>query len=203
MFLQHRNAKTVTTHNLADNNNLKQHQTISNNLKLLSLQKNYSSMKATISIIVALLFSVSLFAISPVKVYNKTSVYSSDVICNLSNSKVYKKNSVYSSDVVCNIRENKIYKANSVYSSDVIYTIRDGKVYKGNSVYTSDILMTIRDGKIYKGTSVYSSDVIATVRDGKVYKSNSVYTSDIMFHFDGALTLVEFVAVWYAVMYAW
>ena len=91
----------------------------------------------------------------------------------------------------------------SYISGEELTSERDGKVYKGNSVYTSDILMTIRDGKIYKGTSVYNSDVIATVRDGKVYKGNSVYTSDIMFHFDGALTLVEFVAVWYAVMYAW
>ena len=120
-------------------------------------------MKTIISTILIVLLSVSLFAISPVKVYNKTSVYSSDVICNLNNSKVYKKNSVYTSDVVCNIRDNKIYKANSVYTSDIIATIRDGKVYKGTSVYTSDVL----------------------------------------FHFDGYLTLVEFVAVWYAVMYAW
>ncbi|MBQ1732568.1 MAG: hypothetical protein II037_10195, partial [Bacteroidales bacterium] len=74
-------------------------------------------MKTTISIIIAVLISVSMSAIDPVKIYKGTSVYSSDV--------------------VCNIRDGKIYKANSVYSSDVIFTIRDGKVYSGNSVYTS------------------------------------------------------------------
>jgi hypothetical protein len=63
--------------------------------------------------------------------------------------------------------------------------------------------MTIRDGKIYSGTSVYTSDILATVRDGKVYKGTSVYTSDILFTIKGYLTIEEFVAVWYAVFYAW
>ena len=69
--------------------------------------------------------------------------------------------------------------------------------------HISDIVMTIRDGKIYKGTSVYNSDILATIRDGKVYKGTSVYNSDIMFTIKGNLTLVEFVAVWFAVFYAW
>ncbi|MBQ4474914.1 MAG: hypothetical protein II935_01845, partial [Bacteroidales bacterium] len=60
-------------------------------------------MKTTISIIIAVLISVSMSAIDPVKIFKGTSVYSSDVICNVSNGKVYRKNSVYSSDVVCNI----------------------------------------------------------------------------------------------------
>ena len=77
------------------------------------------------------------------------------------------------------------------------------KVYKGTSRYNSDILCTVRDGMIYKGTSAYHSDIVATVRDGAVYDGRSNYRSDIRFTIDGPLTLEEFVAVWYAVMYGW
>ena len=137
------------------------------------------------------------------KVYKGTSSYSSDVICNLNNSKVYKKTSSYSSDVICNVSGSKVYKGTSSYSSDVLYNVSDGKVYKGTSSYSSDIVMTIKDGKIYKGTSTYSSDVIATIKDGKVYTGNSSYSSDIQFSIDGNVTIVEFVAIWYAVKYSY
>ena len=42
-----------------------------------------------------------------------------------------------------------------------------------------------------------------TVRDGDVYDGCSSYRSDIRFTLDGNLTLEEFVAVWYVVMYGW
>ncbi len=77
------------------------------------------------------------------------------------------------------------------------------KVYKGTSRYNSDILLTVRDGKVYKGTSNYNSDILATVRDGAVYAGTSNYRSDIRFTTDGPLTLEEFVAVWYSVIYGW
>jgi len=57
--------------------------------------------------------------------------------------------------------------------------------------------------KVYKGTSNYNSDILATVRDGAVYDGRSSYRSDIRFTIDGPLTLGEFVAVWYSVMYGW
>ena len=49
--------------------------------------------------------------------------------------------------------------------------------------------------------SNYNSDILATVRDGAVYDGRSSYRSDIRFTIDGPLTLGEFVAVWYSVMY--
>ena len=77
------------------------------------------------------------------------------------------------------------------------------KVYSGTSRYDSDILLTVRDGNLYKRTSTYHSDIVATVRDGAVYAGTSSYRSDIRFTLDGNLTLEEFVAVWYVVMYGW
>lgn len=150
-------------------------------------------MKRLLTVIFITLLSLTMYA--QVRVYNGRSTYTSDVVCNVKDGKVYKKNSTYTSDIICNVRGKRIYRGTSGYTSDVICNIQEGKVYKGTSSYSSDILFTIRDGKIYKGRSEYTSDIIATIRNGKVYSGTSSYSSDIMFHYDGMLSIEEFVAV--------
>jgi hypothetical protein len=61
--------------------------------------------------------------------------------------------------------------------------------------------MHIANGKIYDGTSNYTSDILANINKGRVYRGTSNYTSDMQFHFDGPLTIEEFVAVYFAVKY--
>ena len=55
--------------------------------------------------------------------------------------------------------------------------------------------------KVYKGNSSSYSDVILNISSGKIYKGNSSSYSDTKFNIDGAITLEEFVAVWFAVNY--
>ena len=99
--------------------------------------------------------------------------------------------------------EVKIYKGTSSYTSDILYTVRDKKVYDRTSSYSSDVIFTIRDGKAYKGNSSYTSDVAYTLRNGRVYKGTSSWSSDIVAHFDGNLTLPEYIAVLHTILYVY
>ncbi len=136
-----------------------------------------------------------------VRVYKGTSRFSGDVLCTVRDSKVYKERSIFHGDIICNVKDGVIYNKDRDFRSDILFTVKDGAVYQGDSGFWSDIVLTIKDGNIYKGDSTYSFDIIANIKDGCVYSGRSSFRSDIKFSFDGPLTVEEFVAVWYAVMY--
>ena len=160
-------------------------------------------MRLRIGIIASLLCVFSIFGLDAreVKVYKGTSIFSGDVLCTVRDSKVYKERAFFRGDIICNVKDGVIYNKDRNFRSDILFTVKDGVVYQGSSTSWTEIVMTIKDGNIYEGDSTFSSDIMANIKDRCVYSGRSFFRSDIKFSFDGPLTVEEFVAVWYAVMY--